>query len=167
MIFGLVLALGAAGLAAPAGAAQSGWPALPDLRVRFLAWSGNASAVNAGIKIAAHHLYSVISVGGINIYGSIPEATAFGFHLGLQFGQKKSYAAADFGYMFLDNARIFKTSVGELDQHIIPLRGLVGFHLSPSFTMFAGSGMIYALNYGKKFWKGEVAPLFFVGLELF
>jgi hypothetical protein len=82
----------------------------------------------------------------------------------------------DAGYSFIDNDKLFSQS-GEKDQHLLQLRGVLGFELFENFKFFGGTGIGYIFdNKGRHHHndcntsadkhKDKFIPLFFGGFEL-
>jgi hypothetical protein len=138
-------------------------------RIRLTTWGSNLSAFNLGAKFMVGHVYSIVAVGGNNIYKDISNAVSYGFFYGVHFPRRKMFFDVDMGYMTLDNDEFFKSVRGDRDQHVLMLRGMIGFDITGKFSIFAGSGLHYAWDHGRAvdFNSGKVKPMFFAGIELF
>ena len=138
-------------------------------RIRMTAWGSNVSAFNLGAKFIVGHVYSIVSVGGNNIYKDISNAVSYGFFYGVHFPFRKMFFDMDAGYMTLDNDKFFKSIEGDRDQHVLMLRGALGFDITRKFSVFAGGGLHYSWDHGRdvEFNSGEAKPMFFAGIELF
>lgn len=138
-------------------------------RVRFTSWGSNLTAVNMGVKFMVNKIYSIITVGGINLHEDLSEAVSYGFYYGVHFPMKKAFVDIDAGYKTIDNEDIFKSTVGTRDHHVLSFRGMVGLDISPKFSIFAGAGLGYLWDHGSgvDFADGKTKPLFFAGIELF
>ncbi|MCP5109077.1 MAG: hypothetical protein GY950_37190, partial [bacterium] len=83
-----------------------------DGDIRWVTWGGSLAAVNTGVKFMVNRIYSIVAVGGINVYKDISEAISYGFYYGVHLPSKKFYAAMDLGYRTIDNKDFFKSTVG-------------------------------------------------------
>ena len=126
-------------------------------------------AVNIGAKFMVDKIYSIITVGGFNLYDDVSEAISYGFYYGVHFPVNKAFVDIDAGYSTIDNEDIFKSIVGTRDHHVLSLRGTVGLDISCKFSIFAGAGLGYLWDHGSDadFADGKTKPLFFAGIEIF
>lgn len=138
-------------------------------KIRWVSWGSNLTAVNTGVKFMVNKVYSIVTVGGFNLYKDISEAISYGWHYGIQIPADKMFVAVDAGYITIDNEDFFDSITGNRDHHVLKLRGMVGVDISNRFSIFAGGGMGYLWDHGSDidFNKGEMKPLFFAGIELF
>jgi hypothetical protein len=146
-----------------------------DRRVRLATWLGSVSLVNAGVKIWAKRFYSILYGGVANMTQEAMSCLAYGFQYGygVPLRQEGSGAGRDLrldvdaGYVYLDNSTLFRHYAGNPDRHVLSIRGALAAEMSPGFSVFAGTGLRYTILYGSPFGSGSVAPIVFVGIELF
>jgi hypothetical protein len=146
-----------------------------DRRMRLTAWAGNASLLNAGVKIRAKMSYSILYVGTVNLTQEPRECLAFGFQYGYGVPVRSAEGDSgramrvdvDAGYLYLDNSTLFRHFKGTPDRHVLSLRAAWAVEVSPDVSIFAGTGLRYTVDYGAGFGNGAVSPLLFAGLELF
>lgn len=137
--------------------------------IRFTAWGSNVMAVQVGVKFMVNRVYSIVTVGGSNLYDDKSESISYGFHYGIHFPVDQVFFDMDLGYMTVDNKDFFRSHRGDLDQHMLMLRGMVGVNVARGFSLFAGGGLRYGWDHGRgvQFDSGETKPMFFAGIELF
>lgn len=138
-----------------------------DGRVRWSTWASNISGVNSGAKFVIKRVYSIVSVGSINLYRDINESLAYSFFYGVWFPLGDLTLNTDVGYMYLDNESLFRHFRGEVDQHVTMLRASLGLKISPRFSLFGGVGLGCITDYGTPFSSSKLRPFFSAGLELF
>jgi len=138
-----------------------------DGRIRWTSWASNISGVNSGAKFIVKRVYSIVSVGGINLYKDINESLAYSFFYGVWFPLGDLTLNTDVGYIYLDNESLFRNLRGEVDQHVTMLRASLSLKLSSRFSLFGGVGLGYITDYGTPLSSGELRPFFSAGIELF
>jgi hypothetical protein len=138
-----------------------------DGRIRMTTWGSSVTAVNTGVKFMVKNIYSILSIGGINLYKDIPGSISYGFHYGFHIPLKNLFFDIDLGYMNIDNKTWFKTVKGTPDHQVLKVRGMLGIDISKKFSIFAGTGLRYIWDHAEAFRQGTVKPLFFAGIELF
>jgi hypothetical protein len=138
-------------------------------RIRLTGWGSSITAINIGGKFMVNHIYSIISVGGINFYKDLAESMAYGFHYGVHFPVKASrlFFDLDAGYINIDNKTLFRAMKGTRDHQVLMLRGMLGIDISRKFSIFAGLGIRHLWNHGEVIGKGQVKPMFIIGFEAF
>lgn len=138
-----------------------------DGRIRWTNWASNISGVNSGLKFIIKRVYSIVSMGGINLYRDINESLAYSFFYGVWFPLGDLTLNTDVGYMYLDNESLFRHLGGEVDQHVTMLRASLSLKLSPRLSLFGGVGLGYITDYGAPLSSSELRPFFSAGLEIF
>jgi hypothetical protein len=138
-----------------------------DGRMRWTNWASNISGVNSGVKFIVKRVYSIVSVGGINLYRDINESLAYSFFYGVWFPLGDLTLNTDIGYMYLDNESLFRNLRGEVDQHVTMLRASLSLKLSSRLSLFGGVGLGCITDYGAPLSSSKLHPFFSAGLELF
>ncbi len=136
-------------------------------RIRWTSWASNISGVNSGAKFIVKRVYSIVSVGGLNLNRDINESLAYSFFYGVWFPLGDLTLNTDVGYMYLDNESLFRHFRGEVDQHVTMLRASLSLKLSSRFSLFGGVGLGFITDYAAPLSSGELCPFFSAGLELF
>jgi hypothetical protein len=138
-----------------------------DGRIRMTTWGSSVTAVNTGVKFMVKNIYSILSIGGIDLFKGTPGAISYGFHYGLHIPVNNLFVDIDLGYMYLDYKTWFKSTAGTRDRHVLKIRGMLGIDISKKFSIFAGTGLRHIWDHAEVFRQGNVKPLFFAGIELF
>ena len=138
-----------------------------DGRIKWISWANNISGINSGVKFTVRNLYSIVALGGINIYKDITQSLTYAGFYGISVPLGRFYLNTDIGYMYMDNKNIFRSRKGEIDQHVFMLRGFLNWELSNKLSLFVGSGLSYISDSHFLARSGEYRPLFFAGLEVF
>ncbi|NQT79114.1 MAG: hypothetical protein HQ555_01815 [Candidatus Aminicenantes bacterium] len=138
-----------------------------DGRIKWISWANNISGINSGVKFTVRNLYSIVALGGINIYKDITQSLTYAGFYGISVPLGRFYLNTDIGYMYMDNKNIFRSRSGEIDQQVIMVRGFLNWELSNKLSLFAGSGLSYISDSRFLARSGEYRPLFFAGLEVF
>jgi hypothetical protein len=145
-----------------------------DRRIQMATWAGSVSLLNAGVKIWAKRFYSILYGGVINLPQSIEGCLGYGFQYGYTFplsasgeSSSKKRIDIDAGYLYLDNNTLFRHREGNLDRHVLSVRGSLAFEILPQVSLVGGVGLGYRIDYGTSFSGGSLFPLVFAGAELF
>ena len=138
-----------------------------DGRISWISWTGNLMAVNSGIKFSIKKTYSIVALGGINIYGDLNECLSYSGFYGFSFPVNVFTINTDIGYMYMDNATIFRSQRGNTDQHVFMLRASLNSRLSDKLALFAGGGLSSIRDRGAPAGTSDFHPIFFAGVELF
>lgn len=144
-----------------------------DRRIQMAAWLGSVTFLNPGVKIWAKRFYSVLYLGGWNLPQKTEKCLGYGFQYGYAFPLRGSGGGArkridvDAGYLYLDNATVFRHLEGTADRHVLSVRGSFVIELTPQVSAVGGVGLGYRIDYGQSFSGGALFPQAFAGLELF
>ena len=138
-----------------------------DGRIRMTTWGSSIAAVNTGVKFMVKNIYSILYIGGINLYKDIPGSISYGFQYGFHIPVNNLFVNIDLGYMKIDNKTWFKSVKGTPDHQVLKVRGMLGIDISKRFSIFAGTGLRYIWDHSEAFRQGNMKPLFFAGIELF
>jgi hypothetical protein len=136
-------------------------------KVRMTLWGGNEIAVTVGAKFKIRNLYSIVSLGAVNLDDKISESLTYGFHYGASFPLNNFNLNADLGYRFRDNKTLFRSPVQDPDQHILEARLGGEVPLSDDITLILGTGLSCAFDRGKHMNTGRISPLIIAGIEVF
>jgi hypothetical protein len=135
--------------------------------VRMTLWGGNEIAATVGVKFAIDRLYSIVSLGAMNLDDDISESLSYGFHYGISFPFNKLILNTDLGYRFRDNKALFKSPDQNPDQHILEARAGIGIPLSDNLSLVFGTGLSYVFDAREHIDTGQISPLIIAGIELF
>lgn len=135
-------------------------------RIGAVIWGGGSVAVTAGIKFRVNRIYSLLSLGTINLQDGIGKSLTYGFHYGYTFPLRNVDLNADLGYRYRDNTSLFKHSDLKPDQHMIEARLLADIPLSRRISLIAGGGLRLVDTTGDGSGFNSLYPLFAAGLEL-
>jgi hypothetical protein len=138
-----------------------------DGRMRWISWASNLTGVNSGVKFSIKRIYSIVALGSINFTDDMNECLAYSCFYGLSFPLDSFSLNTDIGYMYMDNATLFRSQMGEPDQQAITLRASLNKRLSNTLSLFAGGGLSHIMERGAPAGSSEFQPVFFAGLELF
>lgn len=138
-----------------------------DGRMRWISWASNLTGVNSGVKFSIKRIYSIVALGSINFTNDMNECLAYSFFYGLSFPLDSLFLNTDIGYMYLDNATLFRGQMGAPDQQVVILRASLNKRLSNTLSLFAGGGLSHIKERGAPAGSSESQPVFFAGLELF
>lgn len=138
-----------------------------DGRMKWISWASNLTGVNSGVKFSIKRIYSIVSLGSINFTNDNNECLAYSCFYGLYFPLDSFSLNTDIGYMYLDNATVFRNPMGAPDQQAIMLRASLNKRLSNTLSLFAGGGLSHIKERGTPAGSSEFKPVFFAGLELF
>ena len=138
-----------------------------DGRISWTSWASNLTAVNSGMKFTIKKTYSIVALGGINLYSDINECLSYSGFYGFSFPVNGFSIDTDIGYTYMDNATIFRSQRGDTDQHVFMLRASLNKRLSDKLSLFAGGGLSSIKDRGAPAGTSEFHPIFFAGLELF
>lgn len=138
-----------------------------DGRMRWISWASNLTGVNSGVKFSIKRIYSIVALGSINFTNDINECLAYSCFYGLSLPLNRISLNTDIGYMYIDNATLFRSQMGEPDQQVIMLRASLNKRLSNTLSLFAGGGLSHIKERGAPAGSSEFQPIFFAGLELF
>lgn len=128
-------------------------------RIRGICWGGNFVAVTAGVKFMINRLYSITSIGFVNLDDDINESITYGFHYGISFLLGHLTLNTDVGYRFRDNKSLFRRSDEEPDQHILEARLALGIPVSEGFSLILGTGLNRVFDWEKHIDTGKTSPL--------
>ena len=135
--------------------------------MRWISWASNLTGVNSGVKFSIKRIYSIVALGSINFTDDMNECLAYSCFYGLSFPLDSFSLNTDIGYMYMDNATLFRSQMGEPDQQAITLRASLNKRLSNTLSLFAGGGLSHIMERGAPAGSSEFQPVFFAGLELF
>jgi hypothetical protein len=138
-----------------------------DGRMRWISWGSNLTGVNSGVKFSIKRIYSIVSLGSINFTDDMNECLAYSCFYGFSFPLDSFSLNTDIGYIYLDNATLFRSQMGAPDQQVVMLRASLNKRLSNTISLFAGGGLSYVQERGAPAGSSEFKPVFFAGLELF
>ena len=138
-----------------------------DGRMRWISWASNLTGVNSGVKFSIKRIYSIVALGSINFTDDISECLAYSCFYGLSFPLDSFSLNTDIGYMYIDNATLFRSQMGTPDQQAIMLRASLNKRLSNTLSLFAGGGLSHIMERDAPAGSSEFQPVFFAGLELF
>lgn len=138
-----------------------------DGRLRWISWASNLTGVNSGVKFSIKRIYSIIALGSLNFIDDINECLAYSCFYGLTFPLNSFSLNTDIGYMYMDNATLFRSQMGTRDQQVFMLRASLNKKLSNTLSLFAGGGLGHIKEQGAPAGSSEFQPVFFAGLELF
>ncbi|UCE21666.1 MAG: hypothetical protein JSV46_05480 [Candidatus Aminicenantes bacterium] len=138
-----------------------------DGRMRWISWASNLTGVNSGVKFSIKRIYSIVSLGSINFTNDINECLAYSGFYGVSFPLDGFSLNTDIGYMYIDNATLFRSQMGTPDQQVVMLRASLNKRLSNTLSLFAGGGLSHIMERGAPAGSSEFKPVFFAGLELF
>jgi len=138
-----------------------------DGRMRWISWASNLTGVNSGVKFSIKRIYSIVALGSINFTNDINECLAYSCFYGISFPLDSFSLNTDIGYMYMDNATLFRSQMGEPDQQAIMLRASLNKRISNTLSLFAGGGLSHIMERGAPAGSSEFQPVFFAGLELF
>lgn len=138
-----------------------------DGRIRMTTWTGRFAPITIGVKFMVKNIYTILAIGGNDLFKDTPDAISYGFHYGLHIPVNNLFVDIDLGYMYLDNKTWFKSTEGTRDRHALKVRGMLGIDISKKFSIFAGTGLRHIWDHAEAFRQGNVKPLFFAGIELF
>jgi len=138
-----------------------------DGRIRWISWASNLTGVNSGVKFSIKKIYSIVALSGINLYKDINECLAYSCFYGFSFPTDSLSINTDIGYMYMDNASLFRSQRGDPDQQVFMLRASLNKRLSEKLSLFAGGGLSCIRDKGAPAGLSELHPLFFAGLEIF
>jgi hypothetical protein len=138
-----------------------------DGRMRWISWASNLTGVNSGVKFSIKRIYSIVALGSINFTSDINECLAYSCFYGISFPLDSFSLNTDIGYMYMDNATLFRSQMGEPDQQAIMLRASLNKRISNTLSLFAGGGLSHIMERGAPAGSSEFQPIFFAGLELF
>lgn len=136
-------------------------------RIRWVSWGSNVTPFNTGLKMMVNKVYSILSIGGVNLEKDISSSISYGFHYGVHFPLKKYFFDMDLGYVNIDNEKFFRSVSGDVDQHLLEGRAILGINISRHFSLFAGGGYGYMIDHYENFDTGKSLAVFFAGIELF
>lgn len=136
-------------------------------RIRWVTWGNNITPINTGFKMMVRNVYSILSIGVTNLEKDISSSLSYGFHYGVHFPFKKYFFDLDIGYVNIDNEKFFRSTAGDIDQHLLEARVMFGIDISRYFSIFAGGGIGYMVDHHENFESGTSHPIFFAGMELF
>ncbi len=135
--------------------------------VRMTLWGGNEIAATVGVKFVIDRLYSIVSLGAVNLDDDISESLSYGFHYGISFPYNKLILNTDLGYRFRDNKALFKSPDQNPDQHILEARAGIGIPLSDNLSLVFGTGLSYVFDRREHINTGQISPLIIAGIEVF
>lgn len=135
--------------------------------IEAVAYASSLTAANAGVRIRAGYVYTMLSVGGYNLdrEDDREKSAAGAFYFGVRVPVSRFYLDADAGYMYLDNGAFAKMGEGDrVDRMALQGRAALGFRLTDSFSVFAGGGASYLFDADGAFKDGEFEPLYLGGV---
>ncbi len=138
-----------------------------DGRMRWISWASNLTGVNSGVKFSIKRIYSIVALGSINFTNDINECLAYSCFYGLSIPLNSISLNTDIGYMYIDNATLFRSQMGAPDQQVVMLRASLNKRLSNTLALFAGGGLSHIKERGAPPGSSEFKPVYFAGLELF
>jgi hypothetical protein len=138
-----------------------------DGRMRWISWASNLTGVNSGVKFSIKRIYSIVALGSINFTNDNNECLAYSCFYGLSFPLNSISLNTDIGYMYIDNATLFRSQMGAPDQQVIMLRASLNKKLSNTLSLFAGGGLSHIKERAAPAGSSKFQPVFFAGLELF
>jgi len=138
-----------------------------DGHISWISWGGNISGLNSGVKFEVGKIYSIASLGFLNLYEDRDPALSYAGYYGLHILQDSTSFGIDIGYMYMDNAKIFSSNPEEPDQHVIMIRALMSIDISSHIALIGGGGLSYIVKRHRSFDRGEVYPIFLFGVEVF
>lgn len=135
--------------------------------IRGVLWGSNLVGGTAGIKFSVGHVYSILSLGALNLNDNIGRSLSYGFHYGGSVPLSHFFLRADVGYRFRDNRKLFRSDFRDPDQFIFEGRVLLEIPLFPRLSAVIGGGAAYFFDTDKNFDSGQWKPLVVGGLEFF
>ena len=135
-------------------------------RIGAVLWGGNNVAVNAGIKFVINRVYSILSLGAINLDNDISTSFTYGFHYGLDLSAGKLKIYPDIGFRYRDNKPLFKENALEQDQYMFEARFSLGIPVSDRITLLVGGGYCRSKDTDRGSMAKDSA-LIFAGMEIF
>ncbi len=138
-----------------------------DGRLRWISWASNLTGVNSGVKFSIKRIYSIIALGSINFTDGNNESLAYSGFYGLSIPLNRISLNTDIGYMYIDNATLFRSQMGAPDQQVVMLRASLNKRISNTLSLFAGGGLSHIKERDAPAGSSEFKPVYFAGLELF
>jgi hypothetical protein len=135
--------------------------------IRGVLWGGNLVGGTAGIKFSVGHVYSILSLGALNLNDDIGRSLSYGFHYGGSVPLSHFFLRADVGYRFRDNRKLFRSDFRDPDQFIFEGRVLLEIPLFPHLSAIIGGGTCYFFDTDKSIESGQWKPLVVGGIEIF
>lgn len=135
--------------------------------IRGVLWGSNLVGGSAGVRFSVGHVYSILSLGALNLDDGIARSLSYGFHYGGQVPLGPFFLRADAGYRFRDNKALFRSDFREPDQFMFEGRVLLEFPLFPHLSAVAGGGIAYSFDTQRDVSSGQWKPLIAAGLEFF
>ena len=135
-------------------------------RIRMVAWGSNIMGLNLGVRFLVNKVYSILSLGGINVESDISASLSYSWHYGLRLPLGKFKINTDLGYGYVDNETFFRGREGNLDQHMLQMRGWLEWELTEKFSIIGGLGLNYMWDYAARLDSGAYSPLFMIGIEV-
>lgn len=130
-------------------------------------WGGDSVAATAGVKFIVNSMYSIVSLGAVNLDNDISESLTYGFHYGIHFPIGHLTLGTDLGYRYRDNKSLFRQSTQDPDQHIFEARLILEIPLSEHLTLILGGGAGHNFDTGKPIDTGRISSLIVAGIEFF
>jgi hypothetical protein len=112
-------------------------------------------------------IYSIVALGYGNLMKDKGSALSYAGYYGWYVYESEVAIGMDVGYMYMDNAKIFKSSPEKPNQHILMGRAHAVYDISSTISLVGGLGLSYIADCHQSFGDGKFRPLFFLGIEAF